>query len=552
MKILTQFINTIAQLFNPIDNIKSIKNVKEDIFSGITVAVIALPLALAFGEISGLGPIAGIIGAICGGLIGGLFGGSIVSVSGPTAPTSSQISTFIGLYVVSTSSFPDYVAIFSIIFLSGLIMIIAASLNVSKYIQYIPYSVVSGFMCGIGIIVILSQIKNFLGVNSVNEINYDIIIVSIPTFIILLIWPYLKKNFNYINKIPSPLIALIMGTLLSSLLNLDIPLIGDKIQNANDSKIFNFYIPDFKRFIEFLKPALSLALLIIIDSLLTCIIADNMTVLRHNSNKETFGQGLANMISGLFGGTPTATATMFTVSNIKSGASSSLSSVVYSITLLAILFGLTFVVEMIPLACIAAILLKVGFDILDYRILPILRKLPISDLFIFLVVLFITVFYDLILAVGVGVSIAIIQSSDSIRKYIKSTHKHQFASIKELKLNSKIHESIDVFRLQGPIFFASMKSLVKSYVNHEKKDIVIIDMTNVNRIDLSGAYGLEDLIKGAQNNNTLIYVLNENQKIHKVLENVNFIKHIGRSVYFDSREVLEKFLNEKNYSHVVT
>ena len=322
MKILTQFINTIIQLFNPIDNIKSIKNVKEDIFSGITVAVIALPLALAFGEISGLGPFAGIIGAICGGLIGGLFGGSMVSVSGPTAPTSSQIAVFMGAYLIGTSSFPDFVAIFSIIFLSGIIMIIAASLNISKYIQYIPYSVVSGFMCGIGIIVILSQLKNFFGTKQYNlsDINYDILIVSIPTFIILFLWPLIKKNFNYINKIPSPLIALIIGTSISYLFNLEIPLIGDKMQNTNESHIFNFYIPDFERFIEFLNPAFSLALLVIIDSLLTCIIGDNLTGIRHTSNKETFGQGLANMLSGLLGGTPTATATMFTVSNIKSGA----------------------------------------------------------------------------------------------------------------------------------------------------------------------------------------------------------------------------------------
>ena len=547
MKILNQFINTIIQLFNPIDNIKSIKNVKEDIFSGITVAVIALPLALAFGEISGLGPFAGIIGAICGGLIGGLFGGSMVSVSGPTAPTSSQIAVFMGAYLIGTSSFPDFVAIFSIIFLSGIIMIIAASLNISKYIQYIPYSVVSGFMCGIGIIVILSQLKNFFGTKQYNlsDINYDILIVSIPTFIILFLWPLIKKNFNYINKIPSPLIALIIGTSISYLFNLEIPLIGDKMQNTNESHIFNFYIPDFERFIEFLNPAFSLALLVIIDSLLTCIIGDNLTGIRHASNKETFGQGLANMLSGLLGGTPTATATMFTVSNIKSGASSSLSSIVYALTLLAILLGFSFIVEMIPLACIAAILLKVGFDILDYRILPIMRKLPISDLFIFITVLFITVFYDLILAVGVGVLIAIVQSADSIKRYIKSKHKHQFISIEEYKLNLKKYknESINIFRLEGPIFFASMKLLVKSYTDHQKKDILVIDMNNITRIDLSGTYALEDLIKGAQINNTLVYVINENSKIDKVLKNVNFIKHIGEKFYFKSKKLLEENLN---------
>ena len=196
MKKISLLLKNISKLLNPTDNMTSMgNNIKENIFSGITVAIIALPLALAFGEISGLGPIAGIIGALCGGLLGGLFGGNIYSVSGPTAPTSSQISTFMGAYLVSTTSSPDLVAIFSIIFLSGLIMVIIASLNISKYIQYIPYSVVSGFMCGIGLIIIISQIKNFLGITEYNleNINYDIILISIPTLIVLFIWPSIKK-----------------------------------------------------------------------------------------------------------------------------------------------------------------------------------------------------------------------------------------------------------------------------------------------------------------------------------------------------------------------
>ena len=200
MKKISLLLKTSSKLFNPTDNMTSMgNNIKENIFSGITVAIIALPLALAFGEISGLGPIAGIIGALCGGLIGGLFGGNIYSVSGPTAPTSSQISTFMGAYLVSTTSSPDLVAIFSIIFLSGLIMVIIASLNISKYIQYIPYSVVSGFMCGIGVIIIISQIKNFLGITEYNlqNINYDIILISIPTLIVLFIWPSIKKSISY-------------------------------------------------------------------------------------------------------------------------------------------------------------------------------------------------------------------------------------------------------------------------------------------------------------------------------------------------------------------
>ena len=189
-----------------------------------------------------------------------------------------------GAYFVSTTSSPDLVAIFSIIFLSGFIMVIIASLNISKYIQYIPYSVVSGFMCGIGLIIIISQIKNFLGITEYNleNINYDIILISIPTLIVLFIWPSIKKNLSYLKKIPSPLISLVVGTSISYLLNLDIPLIGEKMQNTNNSNIFNLYIPNFERFTEFINPAFSLACLVIIDSLLTCIISDNLTGVRHS------------------------------------------------------------------------------------------------------------------------------------------------------------------------------------------------------------------------------------------------------------------------------
>ena len=412
---LTIFIKNILEIINPWNNIKILnKNIKVDVISGITVAIIALPLALAFGKNSGLGPVAGIIGAISGGIMGGLFGGSLVSVSGPTAPTSSQISAFMTAYVISTSNPEDLTAIFSIIFLSGLIMVAISILKISKYIHYIPNTVVSGFMCGIGILVIISQINDFLGFDFMKfnqNNNYQNLYVSLPSMIILLSWNFFKQKLGFLKHVPAPFITLIIGTGIAFFFNLNIPLIGSQMQTTSGTDMFsNFYIPDLNKMIQFIIPAFTLAGLIIIDSLLTCVIADNLTEKRHISDKETFGQGIANMTSGMMGGTSTATATMFTVSNIKSGGNTPLSSIVYGLTLLIILLGLNSLVAAIPIACIAAILIKVGFDIIDYRFISIIKKISRFEIVIFIIVLLVTIFYDIMLAVSVGVLLSFIKS----------------------------------------------------------------------------------------------------------------------------------------------
>ena len=407
---LRNIIQKILWDVNPKGNFKNIlSNIRKDILAGITVGIIALPLALAFGELAFgdfNGPVRGIWGAIIGGVIGGIFGGCVVSISGPTAPTASQIAILMTGFIASSSGQSDINAILSIIFLSGLITIALSFLNISKFIHYIPYSVVAGFMCGIGILVILSQIKPFLGIHSFSETeNFDqnVLLVSIPSLFIIIFWKKIKSISEVLNYIPAPFVSLIFGTTIAYFLNLNIPLIGHRMIGSEQTSLFTLSIPDFSTLRKFIIPALTLAGLISIDSLLTCKIADNMIGGKHKSNQEVFGQGFANMLCGLLGAAPTATATMFTVSNIKFGAKTVLSSIVYGLTLFAILFGFKFLVESIPLACIAAILFKIGFDIMDYRILPILNRLSLSDILIFTLVLFITVFGNLIVAVGVGV-----------------------------------------------------------------------------------------------------------------------------------------------------
>jgi len=513
---------------NPIHNFKLLnKNIRNDILAGITVAIIALPLALAFGEVSGLGPEAGIIGAIFGGFLGGLFGGCNVSVSGPTAPTATQIAALMVIFSNQDGQ-PDLVAIFTIIFLSGLLMVIFSLMKIAKYIHYIPYSVVAGFMCGIGLIIIFDQTKYLFDNQSFNEIG----IIFLPSLIIMLFWDSFKKNIRFFKNIPAPVFALLFGTIIVFLMDLETISIGDKMLN-NKNSIFNFYIPDFDRLSSFLSPAFAIAGLVIIDSLLTCLISDNMIGIRHISSREVFGQGLANMLSGFFGGTTTATATMFTVSNIKFGAKTPLSSIIYAITLLGILLGLKSLVSIIPISCIAAILFKVGIDIMDYRVLPILRRLPIIDLTVFVIVILITVFYNLMTAVLIGV---IFSTLGSI-KFINSRQEHKINSFdKEYGIKNQKANSTIVLKPRGALFFGSIEPLIKLYHSTEKHKILIINMNEITNIDLSGLYAIEDIISRAKIYNRKVFIYGINQNIKRDLKKLNFIQNLGKENYFESEE----------------
>ena len=534
---------------NPKGNFKNIlNNIRKDILAGITVGIIALPLSIAFGEMSLLGPEAGIWGAIIGGVIGGIFGGCIISVSGPTAPTASQIAILMTGFIVSSSAQSDVDAIFSIIFLSGLIIIGFSFLNISKFIHYIPYSVVAGFMCGIGIIVILSQIKSFLGIHSFSEIekfDQNTLLIGIPSLFIMFFWKRIKSISEFLDYIPAPLVSLIFGTGIAYFLNLNISLVGDRIIDSEQASLFTLYKPDFSRIKEFIIPALSLAGLVSIDSLLTCKIADNMIGSKHKSNQEVFGQGFANMLCGFFGGAPTATATMFTVSNIKFGAKTVLSSIVYGLTLFAILFGFKFLVESIPLACIAAILFKIGFDIMDYRILPILKRLPLSDILIFAIVLLITVFGDLIVAVGIGVIISsLIQIKNFRLKYY-----HKFIHISESSLNSKFKKTetfskIPVYVLEphGALFFGSIQSLLNSYDLNIDNDLLLVDLTNVDAIDLTSAFAFEDFINILSHKNIKINFLNIKSNVSKTLEKLKLNEKF--EIKLDQKLLFEKIVEK--------
>ena len=262
---------------------------------------------------------------------------------------------------------------------------------------------------------------------------------------------------------------------------------------------------------------------------------------RHSSDRETFGQGMANMAAGLVGGVTTATATMRTVANIKFGGKTPLSSIVHGLTLLAILLGLSSFVAAIPAACLAAILFKVGIDIMDYRILPVIRKIPKTDLLIFCVVLFITVYEDLMVAIVMGICIAIIanfkqfKSSLSLsNQYSSKTFAHSNFSKKDNKFASTNEDLVQIFDIRGPVFFGSVESLLRAYSALPAHKILLMDIRKISSLDITGAYALEDLIHQLRKKGISTYVICTQVKIKTTLKNLNIIESMGSDRYLNS------------------
>ena len=305
------------------------------------------------------------------------------------------------------------------------------------------------------------------------------------------------------------------------------------MSNNDDNQIFSIYLPDLSRTISFISPAFALAALAILDSLLSCKVADNITGKRHSSDRETFGQGMANIAAGLFGGVTTATATMRTVANIKFGGKTPLASIIHGLTLLAVLLGLGSLVAKIPAACLAAILFKVGIEILDYRILPVINKLPTKDLIIFCMVLFITVYEDLMVAITIGGIIAVLSSLKDLKNIFKEKNIYDFIDFfdsdyaKGLDANENNHSNINILIPKGSLFFGSVEKLIKSFNRIPNDNPVIIDMKEVTNVDLSGIFGLEDLIKLSQSQNRKVAITNVNEKISNDLAALKFVENIG-------------------------
>ncbi len=516
-------------------------NLRGDFFGGLTAGVVALPLALAFGLQSGMGAIAGLYGAIAIGIIAAWFGGTDTQISGPTGPmtvvSAVVISTAIETHGGSLEAAMG--TIIAIFLLSGVFQILLGVFKIGQYIRYMPYPVVSGFMSGIGVIIIVLQIFPFLGhtspkkildifsqlPNIIHEINLASVSLAVATIATIYIFPRITK------LIPSALVALILLTVVSTVMQLDVKIIGDIPEGLPALKLNELMGVDLSNPMLLIIPALTLAALGTIDSLLTSIVADNMSKTRHNSNKELIGQGLGNMGAAIIGGIPGAGATMRTVVNINSGGKTRLSGVIHGLALLIVLLGAGTYARLIPLPVLAGILITVGIGIIDYKGIKHIPHVPKTDSIVMLVVLTMTVFVDLLQAVAVGMVMASIlfmkKMSDVVEQKSSvgsvDTFAREEAWSDEQNISEKVRQQVYIKHFDGPIFFGFASKLQEMVNALPKLTVVIMRMPRVPYIDQSGIYAIEDAVIALKARGIIVLMTGIQEQPKAMLENIGLI-----------------------------
>lgn len=525
------------------------EQIKSDVLGGITAGIVALPLALAFGETSGIGPMAGLWGAIIVGFFAALFGGTNTQISGPTGP---MVVVFTAAMTLLSN---DPALIFSSVMLAGLFLILFGVFGIGKYIRLVPYAVISGFMSGIGCIIILLQLSSLLGINvegkgvvhsttlllySLNETHTVTAIIGIASLAIVFLWP---KSWAKI--LPGALGALIICTVMSTFTP------GVSTLGTIPMGFPELIVPELSqdKLFLILKTALVLAVLCAIDSLLTSLVADNLTQTRHHSNKELIGQGVGNFVAGLFGSLPGAGATMRTVVNIRSGGQTKLSGMVHSLFLLSVVLVLAPLASKIPHTVLAGILLKVGYDIIDWDYLKKAHKGPKWDLFLMLTVLLLTVFFDLILAVSTGVVLAALA-------FVKKTADKQLASLNtnessnknpdEKQLLQQLNQEALIFDVPMPLSFAATSELAH-FVRERTKDyrMVIINFEEHHDICLSTAKAIEVIVEQSKTADQHLFISGINEKIEKILANLGIHSSLPKSHWFITKRLAMEFAISK-------
>lgn len=486
------------------------KGFSGDLFGGLTAAIVALPLALAFGVQSGMGAVAGLYGAIAVGVLAALFGGTKTQISGPTGPMTVVASAIISAEIAYFGSLEAAMGPIVITFvLAGIFQILMGLVRVGQYIKYMPYPVISGFMSGIGLIIIILQLFPLVGLPSpptpvailssigktVTNINWQALLLALGTIATIYLFPKITR------VIPSTLVALAVFTLLSVILRLNVPTIGDIPQGLPSLHLNAFVAKSWHDPALIIFTALTLACLGAIDSLLTSVVSDNMTRTQHNSNRELIGQGIGNAVSGLLGGLPGAGATIRTVINIKSGGTTRLSGITHGLILLIILFGAGKYAALIPLPVLSGILVTVGIGIIDYRSLRDIKFIPRADVIIMLSVILLTVFVDLLQAVGIGMVMAALwfmkqmgeMAEEKSKGHTLINEKSAFLS-DETALLAELGDKIYIQHFNGPIFFGFTFGFNKIIRELPEVQTVIFRMDNVPYIDQSGLYAFEDAI----------------------------------------------------------
>ncbi|GAB3475800.1 SulP family inorganic anion transporter [Marinomonas epiphytica] len=522
-----------------------------DLFGGVTTAIVSLPLALAFGVASGAGAEAGLWGAILVGFFAALFGGSTSLISEPTGPMTVIMTAVLTSMM---ASYPEHglAMAFTVVMIAGLFQITLGYLKLGKYITLMPYSVISGFMSGIGVILIILQLAPFLGHPSpaggvlgtltaiphlIMNIHFSELFLGLVTLGVLF---YLPKHWR--KYVPPQLVALVAVTLLSIII-----FDQDAVRRIGEipSGLPSIHFPHFSSeiVVKMIIDGLVLGTLGCIDTLLTAVIADSLTRKEHDSNRELIGQGIANLSSGLLGGLPGAGATMGTVVNIQSGAKSPLAGITRALILLLVVLGASQLTSPIPMAVLAGIALYVGINILDWSFLKRAHKVALSPTILMYGVMALTVFVDLMVAVGIGVFIANIITIEKLSRLQSGNVKAISDADDDVSLSDEEKELLDraegrvlVFYLSGPMIFGVSKAIAKHHNNIHNYQAVVLDLSAVPMMDLTVSLALENALKDALEAGCDVYIFSPNGQTTERLEKLGILQRIPHQAFCESRK----------------
>lgn len=527
-------------------------HLKGDLFGGVTTAIISLPLALAFGVASGAGAEAGLWGAIMVGFFAALFGGSSTLISEPTGPMT-VIMTAVLTSMMAKYPETGMAMSFTVVMMAGAFQVVLGTLKLGKYVTLMPYSVISGFMSGIGVILIILQLSPLLGhsappggvigtlsalPDTLSTIKVGELFLGLLTLLVLFYFPKHYRKF-----VPAQLVALVAVTVLSVIV-----FDTDSIRRIGEipAGLPSLVLPHFtaEMFTTMVIDALVLGTLGCIDTLLTAVIGDSLTRKEHDSDKELRGQGLANMISGLFGALPGAGATMGTVTNIQVGARSPVSGMIRALVLALVVLVAGGLTEPIPMAVLAGIAVYVGLNILDWSFIQRAHKVSLQGMAVMYGVMFLTVFVDLIAAVGLGVFISNIIIIEKLsRAQARQIKAISDADENDVPLTDNEREILDqangkvlFFYLSGPMIFSVSKAISRQHSRISDYQVMILDLTDVPMIDVTVGLALENAIKDAQDVDCEVLLLCPNTQTRQQLEKFNITGLIANDNNFSSRE----------------
>ena len=515
--------------------------------------VVALPIVLGLGVASGMGAAAGIYGAIAVGFFASVFGGTRSQISGPTAPMTVAMAAIISSHSANLSE------ALTVVVLGGLLQLLLGLLRVGRFVAYTPYMVISGFMSGIGIIIMLMQTSPLLGApvapggpvgairalpEAVGDLNTSAFAIAAVTLAFGILWPPRLARL-----LPAPLVALTAGTLLGVLWLDDAPVIGPVPTGLPE---LQFALPSASFLATAVQPALILALLGSVDSLLTSLVADSLTATRHNPDRELVGQGIGNMVAGLFGGLPGAGATMGTVTNIRAGGVTQVSGVVRALLLLALALGLARYVEQIPLAALAGVLMRVGWDIIDWRLLARVRHIRREYVFVMLMTLGFTVFVDLVIAVAIGLISAGMAHARQLERLeldsvvsVPLLDQTFFSGQEDMDQVDPYSARVGLVALRGSFTVASSHQLV-AVISADIKDheIVIFDFSGATYLDDSAAMVIEQLIRVAGKERTECIVVGLSGSAGETLHDLDTLQRVPEGHVVKTLEDARRVAND--------